>query len=117
MRREMMEREWFHAQIRLAVMEDSKRGLPSWEGSAYLFRSEDHETAFKQAIAEDRRREHFSKPGRHRIAVRLAKIVTLDRLGSEVTEFLAPWVSEKPTEHLAFDHIFEPDGALPPRCF
>ena len=112
-----MEKEWFHAQIRWGVMEESKRGLLRWEESAYLFRSEDHETAFKQAIEEGRRGEHFSKPGRHRIAVRLAKIVTLDRLGAHLTDFLAPWVSEKPTEHIAFDHVFEPEGTFPPPSF
>ena len=112
-----MERAWFHAQIQWAIIEESKRGLLRWEESAYLFRSENHETAFKQALAEGRRREHYSKPGRHRIAVRLAKIVTLDRLGRDLTEFLAPWVCEKPTEELAFDHVFEPEGTFPPASF
>jgi hypothetical protein len=113
----MTQKTWFHARIRWAVMEESRRGLLRWEESAYIFQSDDHETAFLQALEEGRRHEQVSKPGRHRIEVRLANIVMLDRSGANLTEFLAPAVSEKPGEHLPFDHVFEPEGVFPPPSF
>ena len=45
----MKAKKWFHAQIRWAVLDD-KHGLRSWEESAYIFQSDNHETAFEQAI-------------------------------------------------------------------
>ena len=36
----MKTKKWFHAQIRWAVLEEGKRGLRSWEESAYIFLSE-----------------------------------------------------------------------------
>ena len=48
----MKTKVWFHAQIRWAVLEEGKRGLRSWEESAYIFLSENDETAFQQALAD-----------------------------------------------------------------
>ena len=41
--------------VRWAVLEEGKRGLRSWEESAYIFLSENYETAFQQALAKGRR--------------------------------------------------------------
>ena len=113
----MSEKSWFHAQIQWAVMEESKRGLLRWEESAYIFRSEDHDSAFQQALQEGRRHERWSKPGRYRVAVRLAKILVLDRLGADPGDLLIPAGSQKAAEHLSFDHVFDPEASLPPPCY
>ncbi len=113
----MTGKEWFHAQIQWAVMEESKRGLLRWEESAYIFRSEDLDSAFQQALEEGRRQEKWSKPGRYRIAVRLARILVLDRLGPDPGDLLIPAGSEKPAEPLPFDHVFEPEASFPPPRF
>jgi hypothetical protein len=109
--------KWFHAQIRWAVMEESKRGLVQWKEAAYIFQSENHETAFKKALEEGRRHEECSKPGRHRIAVKLAQIVSLDWLGLNPMDILISAGYEKPTERLPFDHVFDPEGGFPPPSF
>lgn len=113
----MTGKDWFHAQIQWAVMEESKRGLLRWEESAYIFRSENLDTAFQQGLEEGRRQEKFLKPGRYRIEVRLAKILVLDRLGPNPVDLLIPAGSQKPAEHLPFDHLFEPESTFPPPSF
>jgi len=60
----MNNKPWFHAQIRWAVLQEGKRGLLYWKESAYLFQSEDHQTAFQQALEMGRRYEQFTKEGR-----------------------------------------------------
>ncbi len=92
-------------------------GLLRWHESAYIFQSEDHETAFKQVIEEGRRHENISKPGRHRIQVKLARIVFLDRLGPNMRHILIPPGWDKATEHLPFPHAFDPEGVFPPPSF
>jgi hypothetical protein len=113
----MIGRKWFHAQIQWAVMEESKRGLLYWKESAYIFQSEDHEKAFSQALEEGRHHENVTKPGRHWIEVRLAKIVMLDCLGATLKDLLIPGDCEKPKEHLSFDHVFDPESTFPPPSF
>ena len=52
------------------------------------------------------------------IATRLAEIVSLDYWGTDPSEFpLGPRGSQKATEHLPFDHVFDPEGAFPPPSF
>lgn len=105
----MKSKDWFHAQIRWAVLQEGKRGLLYWKESAYLFRSEDHETAFQQALEMGRRHEL--------ITTKLAEIVSLDRLGPSPTDLLFEACSEKATEYLPFDHVFDPEAAFPPPSF
>jgi hypothetical protein len=113
----MKGKEWFHAQIRWAVLVEGKRGLRSWKESAYIFLSEDHETAFGQALDVGRHHEKFYKEGRNLVAVKLAQIVTLDRLGANYSEILVSGASEKATEYLPFDHTFDPESKFPPPSF
>ena len=56
-------KEWFHAQIRWAVLVEGKKGLRSWEEAAYIFLSENHERAFEQALVMGRRHENIRKEG------------------------------------------------------
>ena len=114
----MKTKVWFHALIRWAVLEEGKRGLRSWEEAAYIFLSENYETAFQQALAAGRRNESYCKPGRRVVATRLAEIVSLDCYGANPSEFaLAPGGSQKATEYLPFDHIFDPESSFPPPSF
>jgi hypothetical protein len=114
----MKTKVWFHAQIRWAVLEEGKRGLRSWEESAYIFLSENEETAFKQALAEGRRHERYRKEGPRLVATKLAEIVILDCYGANPSEFmLVSGGHQKATEHLAFDHSFDPEGSFPPPSF
>jgi hypothetical protein len=114
----MKTKVWFHAQIRWAVLEEGKRGLRSWEESAYIFLSENDETAFRQALAEGRRHESYRKEGRRLVATKLAQIVSLDCCGANPSEFwLTPGSSQKATEYLPFDHLFDPEGSFPPPSF
>jgi hypothetical protein len=59
----MKTKEWFHAQIRWAVLVEGKKGLRSWEESAYIFLGENHERAFQQALVMGRRHENIRKEG------------------------------------------------------
>lgn len=114
----MNRKVWFHAQIRWAVLEEGKRGLRSWEEAAYIFLSENYETAFQQALAEGRRNESYRKPGRRVVATKLAEIVSLDCYGANPSKFpLAPGSSQKAMEYLPFDHVFDPEGSFPPPSF
>jgi hypothetical protein len=114
----MNRKVWFHAQIRWAVLEEGKRGLRSWEESAYIFQSENDETAFQRALSMGRRHESIRKEGRRLIATKLAEIVSLDCCGSNPSEFwLGPVSSQKAMEYLPFDHVFDPEGSIPPPSF
>lgn len=109
--------KWFHAQIRWAVLDD-KRGLRSWEESAYIFQSENHETAFQQALAMGRHHQGISKEGRRLIVKKLAEIVSLDYCGMNPSEFpLSPGSSWKAAECLPYDHNFDPESSFPPPSF
>jgi hypothetical protein len=55
--------------------------------------------------------------GRKWVETRLADIVTLDNLGSNLTEFEVNLGTKKPGEHLPFEHRFDPEGATPPPMF
>ena len=114
----MKTKEWFHAQIRWAVLEEGKQGLRSWEESAYIFLSENHEKAFQQALVMGRRHENIRKEGRRLVATKLAEIVSLDWYGANPSEFmLVSGGSQKATEYLPFDHIFDPESSFPPPSF
>jgi hypothetical protein len=110
-------KEWGHAQIRWAEMEESKRGLLRWHESAYISLSEDYETALSQALETGRSCVRVTVEGRRQIETRLAEIVTLDPLGPSQSEFLINAGSQESTEHLPFEHVFNPEGAIPPPSF
>ena len=109
--------EWFRAHIRWAVMVEGQEGLRRWEERVYIFLSEDSKAAFQQALRRGRQGERSYQEGRRWIDIQLAEIVTLDRLGTDQTEFEVSLGSKKPTEHLAYEHVFNPEGALPPPMF
>ena len=106
--------QWYYAQIRWAVMVEGQEGLGRGEETVYIFLSEDSKSAFQQAL---QRGERCYQEGRRWIEIQPAEIMTLDRLGADQTEFEVSLGSKKPTEHLAYEHVFDPDGAHPSPMF
>ena len=113
----MKAREWFRTHLRWAVMVEGKEGLRRWVESVYIFLSEGYDAALRQALEIGRRREGGHQEGRRWVETRLAEVVTLDRLGDNQTEFEVGLGEKKPSESLAFDHVFNPEGATPPPMF
>jgi hypothetical protein len=110
-------KEWFRAHLRWAVMVEGKEGLRCWEESVCIFLSEDSDQAFQHALEIGRRGERDLHEGKRWVETRLAEIVTLDRLGANQDEFEVDLGCKKPMGHLAFEHVFDPEGAVPPPMF
>jgi len=98
-------------------MVEGQERLRRWEETVYIFLSEDSNAAFQQALQRGRQGERCYQEGRRWIDIQLAEIVTLDRLGTEQTEFEVSLGSKKPTEPLVFEQAFDPEGAFPPPMF
>jgi hypothetical protein len=113
----MRQQEWFRAKIRWAVMVEGREGLRCWEESIHFFASKNRETAFQHALQIGRQQEACHNEGRRWVEKRLAQVVTLDNLGKDLTEFEGTWYTEQPTEHLAFKHVFDPEGSKPATMF
>ena len=75
-----MTMEWYQARLRWALMADGE-GVRGWQESTLLFRSRDEEEAFQQALRFGRRREGGGDEDGRFVGLRLAEVVTLDRLG------------------------------------
>jgi len=81
---------WFQATVRWAVMVEG-RGIRDWEEAVYLFRSDDFASAFKRALAIGEGGQSGGEEGIRRprwVETRLAEVVTLDCLGSELDKEL-----------------------------
>jgi len=79
---------WFQATVRWAVMVEG-RGLREWEEAVYLFRSEDYESAYQRAWAIGEGGQSGGEEGiqcPRWVETRLAEVVTLDCLGSELED-------------------------------
>jgi KaiC/GvpD/RAD55 family RecA-like ATPase len=109
----MKPKEWYQAEIRWAVMVEGKQGLREWEDAVYFFVAEDEEAAFKQALEIGWRERDGREEGRRWVEKRLARIVSLQCLGSNQTEFSVHLGYRKATESLRFEHEFDPAGTLP----
>lgn len=117
----MSKRQWYRARIRWAEMVKG-HGIRHWEEGLYLYRSENRQAAFQRALeigeggqsgeVEQRRR------GTRWIETRLAEVMALDCLGSELSEEEEPlevhWIRLPATEKIAFEHRFEPAKKMPP---
>jgi len=62
----MMNKQWYYAQLRWAVMVEGKRGLREWKEAVHIFLSEDEKTAFQQALEIGRLGEDIHTEGRGR---------------------------------------------------
>ena len=113
----MKNQRWYSAQIRWAVMVEGKQGLRHWEEAVHIFLSEDRDTAFQRALEIGHQAEHSHDEGRRWVESRLAQVVRLDCLGGDPTEFQVVLGYSKPTEHLPFEHMFDPEGSVPESPF
>jgi hypothetical protein len=98
-------------------MVEGKEGLRHWEESVHIFLSDDRKTAFQHALEIGRRGEEFHEEGQRAVEKRLAGVVTLDTLGTNATEFGVNLGLKKATGHLAFEHVFDPEGSIPSPMF
>ena len=105
--------QWYFAHLRWAVMVEGKEGLRHWEEAVHIFLSENSETAFQRAIEIGHQAEHSHDEGRQWVESRLAEIVRLDCVGSNPTEFQVGLGTSRATEHLPFEHMFDPEGVQP----
>jgi hypothetical protein len=108
----MRPQEWYRAEIRWAVMVEGKQGLREWEDAVYFFLSEDEESAFRQALEIGWRERDGHEEGRRWVEKRLARIVSLQRLGNQ-TEFGVCMGRRRASERLPFEHEFDPEGTAP----
>ena len=113
----MKQQEWFRAKIRWAVMVEGREGLRCWEESIHIFTSKNQGTAFQHALQIGRQHQGCHSEGRRWVEKRLGQVVTLDNLGKDLTDFEATWYAKKPTEHLPFEHVFDPEGSKPATMF
>jgi hypothetical protein len=78
-----------------------------------LFRSEDYDSAFQRALAIGEGGQSGGEEGIQRprwVETRLAEVVTLDCLGSELE---VHWMRRVAKEKIPFDHKFEPANKVP----
>ena len=109
----MNRQQWYYAQIRWAVMVEGQEGLRHWEEAVHIFLSEDSDTAFQRALEIGHEAERSHEEGRRSVESRLAQIVRLDCLGAGQTEFEVVLGTSRATEHLPFEHEFDPEGSEP----
>jgi len=112
----VQEESWFQATVRWAVMVEG-RGLRDWEEAVYLFRSADYDSAFQRALAIGEGGQSGGEEGIQRprwVETRLAEVVTLDCLGSELEDELeVHWMRRAAKEKIPFEHKFEPANKVP----
>jgi hypothetical protein len=109
----MNSQRWYYAHLRWAVMVEGKEGLRQWEEAVHIFLSEDRDAAFQRALEIGHQAELSHDEGRRWVESRLAEVVKLDSLGADQTEFQVGLGLSRATEHLPFDHMFDPEGAEP----
>jgi hypothetical protein len=113
----MMNKHWFYAQLRWAVMVEGKQGLREWKEAVHIFLSEDEQTAFQRALEIGQLGEDVHDEGRRVVETRLAEIVRLDCLGSDQAQFEISLGSSKAQQRLPFDHVFKPEEHMPESPF
>lgn len=109
----MNRQPWYYAQLRWAVMVEGQPGLRQWEEAVHIFLSDDRDTAFQRALEIGHQAECSHEEGRRWVESRLAQVVRLDCLGVNQTEFQVGLGSRRATEHLPFEHMFDPEGSEP----
>ena len=109
-------KSWFQATVRWAVMVEG-RGLRDWEEAVYLFRSEDYDSAFRRALAiGEGGRDGWEEGTQHPrwVETRLAEVVTLNCLGSELEDELEVHrMRTVAKEKIPFEHQFKPANKVP----
>lgn len=113
----MTSREWYSAHLRWAVMVEGKQGLREWKNAVHFFLAEDEQSAFQQALEIGRQGEDVHDEGRRVVETRLAEVVSLDFLGSNLTRFNVSLGATKTKERLPFEHLFKPEEHMPESAF
>jgi hypothetical protein len=100
-------------------MVKGRRGLRQWEDSVYFFQSESRNTAFQQALEIGLRDRHLfdRQEGQLWVETRLARIVSLDDLGTNPTDLSVRLGARRATERLPFEHEFHPERGAPVTVF
>jgi hypothetical protein len=114
----MKTRDWYQARIRWAEMVEG-RGIRKWEEAVYLFGSEDFDSVFQRALELGEGGQSGGEEGRRSrwVETRLAEVVTLDCLGSELDGVLeVHWMPWPADEKIPFEHKFEPAKKAPVRA-
>lgn len=109
----MRPRAWYRAEIRWGWMVEGKQGLREWEDAVYFFLSEDSDSAFQQALEIGQRERDCREEGRRWVEKRLARIVSLECLETDQTEFGVSIGRSRTGERLPFEHEFDPAGTAP----
>ena len=97
----------------------ARPGSATLEECEHMFLSESRETAFQEALRIGREEEYalVGEEGSPEIECRLAEVVYLESLGSDVARFEVQ-LGEKPArERISFDYIFQPEARMPPPPF
>lgn len=79
----------------------------------YFFLSEDADSAFLQALEIGQRKRDCREEGRRWVEKRLARVVSLEFLGTDPTEFEVSIGRSRAGERLPFEHEFDPAGTVP----
>ena len=79
--------------------------------------SDDRDTAFQHALEIGWRERDAREEGRRWVEKRLARIVSLDCLGTDPSEFAVQLGSQRANERLPFEHEFDPERAEPLSVF
>jgi hypothetical protein len=108
-----MMKQWYQAEIRWAVMEEGKQGLREWQDAVYFFMSESQDAAFHNALEIGYRECDGHVENGTWVETRLAEIASLHCMGTSPTEFKVRLGFCPATERLAFEHVFDPEGAVP----
>lgn len=111
-----MHKAWFSSKLRFAVMKEP-HGLEMFMDSVRVFRAVNYEEAFKRALEEGRGDEktYFNSEG-HRVAWKLAEVVSLDRIGDELMdgqEIYSEPIFAMADPAMAFEHEFYPEASTP----
>lgn len=112
-----MKQEWYLVRLRWAVLAE-REGLRHWRESSVLLRGGDEREAFEKALKVGRNQENMIDEGDQSVVTRLAEVVTMDWLGTELPDTLeVGWQDLAAEERLPVDHQFEPERRWPPPTF
>jgi hypothetical protein len=109
---------WYWAHLRWAIMVEGAEGLRHWEEAVHIFRAENWETAFQQALNRGYQQESWrQKEGWRHIQKRFVAVLTLDSMGANPWHFQVDLGARKANIELPFEHFFQPEKNEPAPFF
>jgi hypothetical protein len=112
-----MNKEWFQARLRWAEMADGE-GLRGWQDGIVLLRASDEGEAFQKALRIGQRPQGGVEEDGGFVGLRLAEVVTLDRIGALIPdEFEVAWERRPAAKPLPDDYEFAPERRIPAASF